>query len=190
MTMASEASSDSAPTLLGVLECPLRKGYIEFEYQPGDTIAELRRRVSEVWGPPVALGSEYDRDHWHGGLTDAGVWVILCETQSGAYLPLADKDKIPTSPPASSSKVERPRISPNPSKQWNLPAGLIYDDDVVEVAYPDSRFQQAQSSQGMDTTEPIEPKSSLDLGLVRKYRIPQHRQFSARLIALVAITGG
>ncbi len=190
MTMTSETSSEPA-NLLGVLECPLRKGYIEFEYQIGDTVAELKQKVSEAWGPPVALGRKLDRDHWHGGLTDRGVWVILCETQSGAYLPLTDQDKIPTTPPASPRSLKRPRFSPNPSKQWDLPAGVIYDQDVADVFLSDyRRFQQAQGSQEIDMTEPVEPKTNLDLGLVRQYETPQHKQYSPRLIALVVITGG
>src|SRR5436853_2336816 len=105
-----EKISEPVP-LLGLLECPSRKGYIEFEYQPGDTIAELREKVASLWGSPVALGRHLDHDNWHGGFTDLGAWAILCEDESGAYLPLSDKAPIPTSPPKSDDTLEKPFVS-------------------------------------------------------------------------------
>jgi hypothetical protein len=38
------------PIPSALLECPLRKGYIEFEYTAGDTAAELKHCVLETWG--------------------------------------------------------------------------------------------------------------------------------------------
>jgi hypothetical protein len=165
-------------TLLGLLECPFRKGFIEFEYQPGDTIGELRKKVASLWGSPVALGTELDTHNWHGGLTDRGLWVILCEDESGAYLTLSNKDLIPISPPKASNNVELPHISPNPDQRWNLPSGLIYDTDVEEAIFT----RQA--------IEHNEPERHLSLGINREYQIPKDKMYAVKLMALVVITGG
>src|SRR5689334_9668188 len=111
-------------TYLGLLECPLRKGYIEFEYQHGDTIAELKEKVSKLWGQPIALGDRLDHDHWHGGLTDAGLWVVLCEDEAGAYVALSNDDEIPHTQPRAATAVIDPQIEPNARERFELPAGL------------------------------------------------------------------
>jgi hypothetical protein len=173
----TKESSESI-TLLGLLECPFRKGFIEFEYQPGDTIKELRKQIGSLWGLPVALGTKLDRDNWHGGLTDRGLWVILCEDQGGAYLTLRNDGLIPTSTPKASNEIGLPEISPNPGQRWHLPPGLIYDADVEEVV------------SGRRALDPNGPEKHLDLGIKREYEIPKGKVYAVKLIALVVITGG
>jgi hypothetical protein len=53
-------------TYRGLLECPLRRGYIEFEFAAGDTVSGLKASVRQVWGAPSSGGGQ-DLDR-HGFL--------------------------------------------------------------------------------------------------------------------------
>jgi len=172
------AKSLQERSLLGLLECPFRKGYIEFEYRLGDTIGQLRKTVGSVWGAATALGGELDHDNWHGGLSDRGVWAILGEDESGAYLTLSDHSVIPAHPPKASNSVRSPHISPNRSQQWNLPSGLIYDDDVAETFLREPSPNYDGSGR------------HLSLGFNRDYEVPKDKEYAVKLVALIVITGG
>lgn len=177
--MTSE-TIENERVFVGLLECPLRKGFIEFEYHAGDTIEELKQGLSKAWGQPDALGRSLGRDDWHGGLTDWGAWAILCEDGSGAYVALSSSSLIPQTPPATSEGLRSPRISPNPSAEWNLPAGLVYDSDIEEILYT---MRVSEGAVGVG-------RPHLDLGFVREYEVPESKEYSVRLLALVVITGG
>lgn len=159
--------------LLGLLECPFRRGYIEFEYEAGDTTAELREQIASMWGSPTALGKELH----YGGLWDEGVWAILCEDETGAYFPLRDNDQIPIGLPGASSEVRKSTIDRTHEQKWHLPQGVIHELDVrvpinvVRIEY--------------DKYEP-----HLRLELHREYEIPKDKTYSVKLLALIVIAGG
>lgn len=185
--MTTDTSEDDR-ILLGLLECPLRRGYIEFEYRTGDTIDQLQRRLSQTWGQPDAIGRRPDHNNWHGGLTDRGAWAILCEDESGAYVALSTSSEIPQAPPTTSKELRAPWIPPNPSSEWNLPAGLIYDTDVRETFH---RMLLPEEPGEKQPEEPGEKQGPhLNLGFAREYEVPGDKEYCVRLLALVVITGG
>lgn len=165
--MASETSQPLA--LLGLMECPFRKGYIEFEYEAGDTTSELRARIAQVWGSPVESHDRWYRRH---GLLETGLWAILCEDESGAYFTLRDDDEIPTSPPKACTTVEGLTISLEIEREMGLPSGLIHDMDIRRLSRRD------------------ENERHLRLELHREYEVPKDKTYSVKLVALVVIRGG
>lgn len=80
--------------LKGLLICPLRKGFIEFEYSPGDRIKDLDTKVQELWGEPDSGHEKY----WPR--VEVSGWYYFCETLDGDYLRLDSSSKIPTEPPS------------------------------------------------------------------------------------------
>ena len=176
-------------TYLGLLECPLRKGYIEFEYQHGDTIAELKEIISKIWGQPIALGDRLNDDH-HGGLIDAGLWAVLCEDEAGAYVALSNEDKIPHVQPRTTLAHIDPHLHPNLAKRFELPTGLIYDMDIGNSLYNKRILRYFNHNQVSNTAERGNTKPHLNLGLIREYQIPLNKKYAVKLLALVTITGG
>lgn len=106
---------------LGLLECPLHKGFVEFEYEAGDRVSELKDQAMRAWGPPRAIGSRRERhDFW-----DANSWVILCEDEHGGYVVLYDKDTIPLTPLPSTKAPRRSGLLLSP-RDYGLPDGVIH----------------------------------------------------------------
>jgi hypothetical protein len=140
----AEGGSESA-LYIGLLECPLRKGYIEFEYTVGDSAGDLKEKIIDIWGDAFA-----DRVMFVGGFLPVGrtrsskAWSILVEDDDGAYLPLKDSDKIPLSaPPSKPSKLADPvqkymgmeTTRGRYDDRQPMPYGVIYDvDHTLEMA--------------------------------------------------------
>jgi hypothetical protein len=156
--------------LLGLLECPLRRGYIEFEYQQGDLISELRARVIEVWGDPKAVSDRQRQGRRSFGLWDAGVWAILCQDETGAYIALRDTDQIPVKPPPSGETLEALlNRSRREREDFDFLEGVIHEGDV----YASDERQR-----------------HISLNRRKQYKPIIRRTYSVRLLALVVVAGG
>jgi hypothetical protein len=158
--MLSEKESDNR-VFLGVLECPLRKGFVEFEFTRGDRVLDLKRKVEEVWGAPrTDIRQELLR---HGHFMEAGAWALFCQTRDGAYVRLEEEDEIPCEPIASDAEAEEnflDRVAAEVGLDWR---GLIHVMNLYERRR---------------------------LNLVFKYEEPADKDYAIRLVALAAITGG
>ncbi len=145
----------------GILECPLRKGFIEFEYSLGDRIGDLKFKVQEVWGAPRS-GMKQDLRK-HGYFWDANAWIICCEAEDGTFLCLRDEDNIPIAPPAAEGDV---------------------GESIVDSAA--RRFQR--NWQGLIHTHDLFCHRRINLAFTKS--APDSGDHDVRLLALVAITGG
>lgn len=163
--------NQSQECLIGLLECPLRLGYIEFEYNSGDLVSELKAKISEVWGPPEAVSQ---RNRWSYGLFDAGAWVILCEDEDGAYVPLKEADRIPDRPLPCGDVIKGSSIHEfskgvNMLDDASFLEALIHEDDLRYAAYHNVHISAT---------------------LHKNYNVPISKNYSVKLIALVAVAGG
>lgn len=85
--------------LHGLLECPLRQGFIEFEYYPGDLVSKLITLADAAWETPrKAIHQEYSRIP-KGIYIPQQEWVILCQDDFGSYRLFNIDDEIPIKVP-------------------------------------------------------------------------------------------
>lgn len=148
--------------LKGLLECPLRKGFIEFEFSKGDRVSDLKSRIQEVWGPPRS-GIEPEL-RTSGRFWDADAWIVCCEADDGTFVSLRDSDQVPVSPPAAEGDVAdtiMDRAARRFKRNWQ---GLIHEHDLF-------------------------PRR-LNLVFTRDWDVETTHDHDVRLVALVAITGG
>lgn len=153
--------------LLGLLECPLHSGWMEFEFHQGDKISDLVESINAKWGGEIRLPYESIR---------ATSWVFFCEQLDSDYLALLKNDLIPTEAPGATKR-----------------ATITYPDHprgALEIYHLDHGLWN--SSHGPYSSIPIEMTEnfSIDLSLQRNYDRPPDKEYDVRLVALVAIVGG
>lgn len=148
----------------GLLECPLRKGYVEFDYCDGDQVRELLVRTEQVWGTArTGMANELGRV---GGFFETDKWLIFCEATDSTYVHLTHSDSIPTRTPPGGDDAE-PDILEKWSKRHRLNLqGMVH---AKMMRYPHAR---------------------LSLHIKRVVVTPKGERFDVRLVALVAISGG
>ncbi len=150
-------------TYRAVLECPLRQGFICFEFHAGDLVSDLKHKTQEIWGAPRSGIDEQLRRH--GYFWDANAWAIFCETRDGSYVPLSDSERIPISPPPGSGEATK-----NLMDEWSRDHGLGWKGLVHE--------------------HDIRDRGGLILAFDKHYKETNGEHIDIRLVALVAITGG
>jgi len=161
--------------LKGLLECPLRNSYVEFEYVSGDKVGELRRRLQELWQLPD--------EPRYGIFMSLHAWAILCRDTKGTYSPLSDRDPLPAKTPAAVGELE-PNIAAEASywrgtsrEEHNSNAFLYADPAQLEVA-PDSGDVPEFFHEGR-----------FSIKVIRNYKLPR-TNYNIQLVALALITGG
>jgi len=146
-----------------VLECPIRSASIEFIYNSGDTVRQLKEKTASLWGTPTSgLERELNRN---GGFYEREAWAIFCEASDGSYLPLHDDDELPTGPPEveANAEVEEDLLSRwirDHGLNWT---GLVYERSLLEKTPVRFHFKGQDKSAG---------------------------DYNTHFLALVAITGG
>jgi hypothetical protein len=168
---------DPPKKLLGLLECPLRRGFIEFEYYPGDCISELKAKVDEVWGQPkidpndafLRTTNTYAYFHSYDS------WVILCQDKDGAYGRLKDEDAIP--------------LRPLPSAQRST-GSFFHLFSKNEHELEDDADDHVLLSGLLHIEALHEDESVVGITFRRFYEVPADRTYHVKLLALVAVTGG
>lgn len=159
--------------LLGLLECPLHAGWMEFEFHQGDKISDLVTCIKAKWSGEVRM--------FYGVLTDGGEsWAFFGAQQDGDYLALRKSDPIPTKPPEP-IKRDIGNFYANYS-----PTGLF------ETYRLDSSLWSRLPETNLHLLPPAEltENFSIDLSLRRNYDPPPDKEYDVRLVALVAIVGG
>ena len=145
----------------GVLECPLRRGFISFEFHSGDLVSDLKHKTHEIWGAPRSGLKEELMEHGH--LWDANAWAIFCETRDGSYVPLSDSERIPISPPPGSGEAT---------------------ESIID------RWSRRYGWQGLVHEHDMRDRGGLILVFDKHYKEAKEERIDVRLVALVAITGG
>ena len=156
----------------GILECPYRKGWIEFEYESGDRISDLVRSVEENWGKPAS------RDRFFNMRPRS--WAFFCEDQDGAYLALKTTDPIPRQIPSGGEEIaEDDRMAGHAFNVLREHPGLL---DVFFL----------QKYWEIEDRSPKNPRANYSMRLTfrRDYELPVDKRHSVHLLALVAIVGG
>lgn len=133
----------------GVVECPIRGAFVEFEFEPGDRVRELRAKVSALWGMPDRsytghpLGSLEDmhRERDQGILSRYYMWPtkhwsIFVEDEAGAFVRLRDDDSLPTTPPAA-FHTRHPFLNSVDLKSPKDMIGLIHEIDERDEEDPE-----------------------------------------------------
>lgn len=162
--------------LKGLLECPLRSGFIEFDYQLGDTVGELLQTVEQKWGVNYGWtrrsksSMDYDLIHENDepefGLGHG--WLIACEDSTGAYVVMRRDEEIPAEAPGSGDTFEVPLFDGH---------GLRRPGDIEAGVY------NVEALRNLGTEH-------LKIAFKRQYKLPEDKSFDIRFIALAAVTGG
>jgi len=153
----------------GLLECPFKSGFIEFEFHEGDRVAELLKTVDGRWGTSYgwATSSGFSRI---GARREGEVygmvegWLLAAEDASGSYVALRGDDQIPITPRSSEEATILPA-----EDGWYLGAVAHGCYNWESFGYPTQPFK---------------------IPFKRLYRLPSNKRFDVRLIALVAVSGG
>jgi hypothetical protein len=158
----------------GLLECPFKSGFVEFEFHAGDRVADLLNKVEERWG------SDYGWSTWATsegfvnnreqsivnkkkyGLMEG--WLIAVEDKAGAYIMLWRNELIPLTAPPN----EETEILPT-NDGW-------YQGAVEHGCYNRESFGYIEKA--------------LKIPLKRSYEAPPKTEFDVCLIALVLVNGG
>ena len=171
--MANESTSNSI-RYTGLLECPLRSGFVEFEYSQGDCVSDLLNRVVQLWSP------EGKGVYWHAGFSDIAEWKIFCQDSDGAYVPVGSDDEIPICPPSPTFVSERrPRQGPMAD---------LFGPTLGDVAQINAEGGVLDERHGRFLG--ILLNRHLDFKLNRDYTLPDAKQYSIKMLALVALFGG
>jgi len=157
--------------LLGLLECPFQKGFVEFTYRPGDRVSELRVLIDKDWRVPGHL-SRFLLN------SQGGPWVFFCQDRIGAYLRLIDHDPIPTGTPEGDQESL-------PEPHHHLLSPLEEREPVIDMFFLGLRHRREDTDQELSNV-----RFKLRFTFDRSYEIPEGNKYSIRLIALAAIVGG
>jgi hypothetical protein len=166
-----------APTeLLGLLECPFQKGFVEFTYRPGDCVSELRALIDKGWRLPGRYTS------LHMLHLEGQPWAFFCQDKSGAYVRLMDRDPLPTGALEADQEdlPELPDSSLNPISDGMPIVDMRY---IHQIDHPPP-FKREEYQELSDT------RFKLRFTFDRSYEISEESKYSIRLIVLVAIVGG
>ncbi len=161
--------SDSV--LHGLIESPYHKGWIEFEYEPGDRVSDLAESIKNQWGKPSQAYDSFQ--------LQPKSWAIFCEGTDGTYVALRQNDYIPIRDVPAGS-VEIPA-----SDFFASHAFLPYPPGLLDVFFLRKYWK-------IKGEEPREPKENylMRLSFKRDYELPSGKEYACRLLALVAIVGG
>lgn len=154
----------------GLLECPAHRGWIEFQYNSGDKIADLSASIEAKWG----VGERPDDRLLY---LNSRSWAFFCAQKDGAYLALRNGDPIPTRPPARSEQLARSRRGHTAFMPWQ--------PEIFDVFFLDGRYWKGARGESVEITANF----SIDLPFDRQYGLP-NKQYDAHLVALVALVGG
>lgn len=169
----------------GLLECPFRKGYVEFEFQNGDTVADLLSQVENTWGQNnEELLSQAE------GLSEVSTsgWVIGCEDADSAYriLKLTDLIPITTVPPNEIIEPDKMVYGYDTGERSN---GMLDIFSYRMVKYGTPFLYHRIGKESNYQTDPENFDKHIRITIKRTYKIPE-KNFDIRLIALAAIPGG
>jgi hypothetical protein len=166
---------------LGLLECPLRRGWIEFSYSEGDRVANLMESINKKWGdPPTGIGGE---------MFFTQGWRIFCKQKNGAYLLLHKNSHIPTSSPAN-SKLTIPQRATISHTERLL---RLYSSEARKIGFlysEDDDLRSLDLLHYFEKTPRSEDELSIQYEFKRDYELPNENRFNVKLLALVALTGG
>lgn len=160
-------------TYVGIIECPVHRGYVRFEFSAKDTVKGLKHKVAEIWGSPRSKLKGWGRNDTltarrgmlEGGFMEEGAWVVLCENEDATYSVLGDDDRIPTSPPTSTAPPHGSVLASRPGGIMGRHIGLIHKIDMRGGTPLSYHFDE-------DYVD-LDPK-----------------EYDIKLVALVLITGG
>ena len=119
----------------GLLECPLKGGYIEFEFDAGDKVSDLLNAVNDKWGRNYYWAQRNIKDE--GTRYGRGIgWMIACEDKSGAYFVLHEDNQIPIVAPPSGDTLDIPPLDVTSYEDWPLlPKNVSFFSFRVREAY-------------------------------------------------------
>jgi hypothetical protein len=164
----------------GLLECPLRSGFVEFSFNAGDSVGELLATIEKKWGtnfgwttsaaPRRLLKHVFDRGE--GPIFGRGEgWIVAVEDLAGAYVLLPPNAAIPTQPPQSGVEFAVPKS--------NAPRySLQYPGDVEHGVYNYEVFGRPN------------PDTHLRMPIERSYDRPDRESFDVVLVAIAQVNGG
>ncbi|MCG6138304.1 MAG: hypothetical protein MET45_27390 [Nostoc sp. LLA-1] len=162
--------------LLGLLECPLRGGFIEFEFHKGDKVSDLLEKVEDVWGENYGWTGR-SGSFRHLRLTQEDIfgygrgWIVACEDTTGAYLVLTKDNLIPEKPPSGGETVE---IT---SYNHLDKSGIRFRGDTEHGVYNEEVFGSPR-------------EQYIKIKFRRDYNIPKDKNYDIHLIAIAVVTGG
>ena len=165
-------------TYIGLLECPLRRGFLEFEYRSGDLVVELLRKIAHVWGRslfPYKGLLPFEYRSW----SDDRMWAILCQDEDGAYVSLKPQDKIPTRPPTR-LPLSKPDKVVAEVTVGGADLDISLDSDYDILGKPRERALLAMLRMG----------AHVGIKINRDYELPNDSKYDIRMIALAAVVGG
>lgn len=156
--------------LTGLLECPYQKGWIEFQYEPGDRVSDLVGSIEDRWDRQVRTAVPFYPSSW----------ALFCEEKDGNYVSLRTDDEIPIEAPTEVFEVI-------PEDMMAQRAFEFFKDDpgLLDVFF-------LQKYWHLKGDAPGQPRAnySMNLAFTRDYEIPTDEQYTVHLLAVVAIVGG
>lgn len=159
----------------GLLECPLRSGYVEFEFEKGATLNQLLETIEKNWGV------NYGWTHRHASAENLGPrgsfglgegWVIAAKDRDGAYV-LLDRDQlIPIAAPDGGVATDIPVVA---GRDHTLRVLGDIEHGVLNV---EALFRLLRETR------------RLKFGFKRDYQLPELGRYDVVLLVLAAVTGG
>lgn len=148
--------------LYGLVECPLLKGYIEFSYKPGDRVSNLKGKILANWGGEAIKLDPRDSKYSVYGIEH---WTLFYEDAAGALVQIFDHEDIPVMTPQQSQQ-SRPTKMRNRIKHIT---GIVFLRDILKKR---------------------RRKKQIMFQLPERSQPTEYKQYSVKLIALVAVEGG
>jgi hypothetical protein len=163
-----KSETDTDQHFIGIIECPLRKGFIEFQFSASDPVSDLKMLVEQTWGAPRS-GLDKHRDPLiRDFVYDVRIWAIYCQAKDGSYIQLHDDDLIPTSSPQGGGREF---------------SNLGYTDSVTQS-------NMAEAEPGLVHIKDLKPNIGVNLFFDHQREAREDRPYNVRLVALVVIAGG
>lgn len=172
-------------TFTGLLECPFREGFIEFEYHNGDTVADLIIQVENVWGEIEQDRILLNQKKRLSEISSSG-WIIACEDAHEAYRILQLTDLIPITKKAPNEIIDPSYMVYGRHIESD---GMLDIFSFAQVKYRSGHYFHPELGEFNYTTDPENFNKHIKITLNRAYKLPK-KSFDIRLIAIVAIAGG
>jgi hypothetical protein len=181
--MSREPNSSNLP-LKGLLECPLHKGWIEFELVEGLTVRALKEEVQAKWGLPYPNEGDGDlvghhvhhRERLFHPFAVQNSWLIAYQDKESAFYVLRDDDVIPTDAPSGEDVWNEVDVMEHFQERRGIPI-------TPEAADLISAHIYAHHSMGGQPCR-------ITKNFSRSYQIPKNAQYAVHLVAFVPLRGG
>lgn len=166
--------------MLGLLECPIYEGWIEFTFDPGDKISDLTARIDARW----ATHKRSDRV----GYLRSAAWVFFCAREGDEYVAMCKDEAIPTKPPTACKRAVG-RFGSEEEEEYL--EHLLFHGTRIDVFFLDgSLWNSADGLHERDKPVEFTQNFTVRLPTRRTYDVPEDKQFDVRLVAIKAIVGG